>query len=115
MCIHFTLYINKYIIVLFSGDAESRGKHSDPEANADCMKTRERKKKRGRERRTEGGFSFQKTGGREQRAFGCWDLLWKKKGEVGGATKKKKGISHICPVCRTELGIRLVDLRETAC
>lgn len=50
VCIHFTLYINKYIIVLFSGDAESRGERSDPEANADCMKTRERKKEGKRKR-----------------------------------------------------------------
>lgn len=30
----FLLYINKYIIVLFSGEADFSGNDSDPEANA---------------------------------------------------------------------------------
>lgn len=63
VCIHFTLYINKYIIVLFSGDAESRGKHGDPEANADCMKTRERKKRGEEKEGQREGSAFRKQGG----------------------------------------------------
>lgn len=41
-----SLYINKYIIVLFSGNAESSGNYSDPEANVVCMKTRKKESKK---------------------------------------------------------------------
>lgn len=52
----FSLYINKYIIVLFSGNAEFSRNYSDPEANAVCVKTREKESEKKRENESEGKF-----------------------------------------------------------
>ena len=68
----FSLYINKYIIVLFSGNAEFSGKiYSDPEAKGGFYpKTREEERVRGIERESEKD---------------------RKGGEVSGLTKKRGG------------------------
>lgn len=54
----FSLYINKYIIVLFSGNDENFRKYSDPGANIVCVKKRKREseKESARGRESEGKF-----------------------------------------------------------
>jgi len=49
----FSLYINKYIIVLFSGNAEFSGNYSDPDANIVCAKKRKIESEKERERERE--------------------------------------------------------------
>jgi len=53
----FSLYINKYIIVLFSGNAEFSGNYSDPDANIVCAKKRKIESEKEREREREGSES----------------------------------------------------------
>jgi len=68
----FSLYINKYIIVLFSGNAEFSGNYSDPDANIVCAKKRKIESERERGVRVRGRFWFDKGGQHE--LFG-WKLL----------------------------------------
>lgn len=74
----FSLYINKYINVLFSGIAEFSGNDSVPEADAVCMKkrmTESEKEYREQERerkRTKGSFWIDKG---EQHELFCQELL----------------------------------------
>lgn len=52
----FSLYINKYIIVLFSGNAELSGNYSDPEADTVCIKKRKKEREKERLKESEGKF-----------------------------------------------------------